>query len=647
MQLLTAFISLLLCCQQVPDTLGVARISADRSTVSTGAAPVRSATAGQIGRAGMRSMDEVLRRFAGVSVKDYGGIGGLKTVSIRNFGAQHTAVVYNGVVVPDIQNGQIDISHFDLENLESLSVSIGGNADIFRSARTLASTGVLEIRNRRPELKDNPFSISSGMRIASFSTYNPYLSYNQCLGDRWTSGISLNYLNSRGAYPFTLVNGDRRTRETRHGSDVSSLRAEVGFFGNLAHDGKLDFRVNAYLSERGLPGVVILYAQNPSERLWDRNLSASALYEKTFGQGWRLSANLSYSNAWNRYLNTSPLYPKPEDDRYLQQEYAAGMILQKTLGENLKLAFAADAFADILWSDIPECPFPTRFTAVPAVSAQYDRARLSLVASISGTLLAERVKTGEAAPSRARVSPSLSAVYRITDSLRLRASVRDGYRVPTFNDLYYARVGNRNIQPEKALQINAGIVWLGNAGRFRWQGTADMYYNEVRDKIVAVPTMFIWKMRNAGRVRMAGADLALTCEYMLSRGMALDFEASYSFQYAVDVTDPAAKNYLHQIPYTPRHTGGLSMTFVSPWVNFSYNCQAVGRRYSMNQNIAANEIMAYADHGISLNRKFNLGRGVSLDAGLEALNLADVNYEVIKYYPMPGRSYRLTVKISY
>ena len=41
--------------------------------------------------------------------------------------------------------------------------------------------------------------------------------------------------------------------------------------------------------------------------------------------------------------------------------------------------------------------------------------------------------------------------------------------------------------------------------------------------------------------------------------MSLFLASTYSFQYAVDVTDPEAKNYKDQIPYTPRHSGTVSV----------------------------------------------------------------------------------------
>ena len=44
-------------------------------------------------RLGIHDMGDALKRFAGVQVKDYGGVGGMKTVNIRGLGAGHTGVV--------------------------------------------------------------------------------------------------------------------------------------------------------------------------------------------------------------------------------------------------------------------------------------------------------------------------------------------------------------------------------------------------------------------------------------------------------------------------------------------------------------------------------------------------------------------------
>ena len=125
----------------------------------------------------------------------------------------------------------------------------------------------------------------------------------------------------------------------------------------------------------------------------------------------------------------------------------------------------------------------------------------------------------------------------------------------------------------------------------------------------------------------------------------MTLSGGYTCQYAIDVTNPDAKNYKHQIPYTPRHTGNGAATFETPWLNVSYLLTTVGRRYALPQNTKANKVGAYTEQSVSLSRTFDL-KNVSLRLQGEIINLADTPYDVIQYYPMPGRSWRLSVALN-
>lgn len=98
-------------------------------------------------------VSDAVKHFAGVTVKDYGGIGGLKTVSIRSLGAQHTAVGYDGIAITDCQTGQIDIGRFSLDNVDQLSLSNGQSDNIFQPARFFASAGILDIQTLTPRFE--------------------------------------------------------------------------------------------------------------------------------------------------------------------------------------------------------------------------------------------------------------------------------------------------------------------------------------------------------------------------------------------------------------------------------------------------------------------------------------------------------------
>ena len=225
---------------------------------------------------------------------------------------------------------------------------------------------------------------------------------------------------------------------------------------------------------------------------------------------------------------------------------------------------------------------------------------------------------------------------------------KETFRMPTFNDLYYFRSGNKHLRPERADEYNAGITWqapqLGCIEELTL--TADGYFNDVTDKIVAFPTTYVWKMANYGRVHIIGLDATLNAQLRFAPKTALSIGASYTFQHAIDITDPEAQGYGVQLPYTPLHSGSMRLLLSTPWVGIGYSMIASSERYSMSQQIARYRIAPYAEHTLTLMRDFTL-RSTSLIVQAEAINLTNAHYEIIQYYPMPGRQFRLsfTVKI--
>ena len=83
----------------------------------------------------MVSVADAIRYFSGIQIKDYGGIGGLKTVNIRSMGTQHVGVFYDGIQLGNTQNGQIDLGRFSMDNMEAISVYNGQKSNTFQSAK--------------------------------------------------------------------------------------------------------------------------------------------------------------------------------------------------------------------------------------------------------------------------------------------------------------------------------------------------------------------------------------------------------------------------------------------------------------------------------------------------------------------------------
>ncbi len=520
-------------------------------------------------------MADAVRRFAGTNVRDYGGIGGLKTVSIRNLGAAHTAVSYDGVVVSNSQAGQIDIGRFSLDNVSSLSLAIGQDENLLQPARLYASAGVLSIETEKPVFENGKSSLSQiQIRGGAFGYIAPSIRRWQKLGEHTGLSVDASFMRADGNYPFTLENGKYITQEKRNNSDIHTWQGEANLFHTFHDESTLDVKAYYFYSERGLPGAVILYNPKAEERLWDENFFTQARYKKTFSPKWTLQAQAKFNHSWNKYEDTDVKYENgKQTDINRQDEYylSAAVLYQPIKG--LELSLAQDGFINTLHTNINDSPNPVRYSSLTALNARYQWGRIKLSGTLVGTFITEEVKAGNTPDDRKRLSPTLSVSIQPwkEEQLYVRAMYKNTFRVPTFNDLYYLRIGNTSLRPEKAREYNIGVTWNGKP----------------------------------------------------------------------DMTNPDAKNYKDQLPYTPQHSGNASTTIETPWINVGYSLTGVSERYYMAQNIPVNKIDGYVEHTATLWREFTM-KGCHLRLQAEVINLTDKQYDVIKYYPMPGRSWRIT-----
>ena len=366
-----------------------------------------------------------------------------------------------------------------------------------------------------------------------------------------------------------------------------------------------------------------------------------------------MQAQGKYNYSWNKYEDTDPKYEGGrQTDLNTQHEYYASLAAMGQITDRFKLSLAQDGAINTLNNNVNDNPAPIRFTSLTALRARYRLGRVTMVGTALATLITERVKRGDRPADRSQFTPSFSLTYRpLSDlDLNLRALYKKTFRVPTFNDLYYLRIGNTGLRPELADEYNIGLTWTAAPARLIDQITLtwDGYYNEVRDKIVAFPSTYVWRMVNFGRVRIFGFDVALTAGVPLTHGVRVDLQANYTYQRATDVTSPEAKNYRDQIPYTPLHSGSGSAALRTPWIDAAYTVVAVGDRYYMSQNLPENRVNGYAEHTIALSRTFHIHHpgGCRIRVQAECVNWMDTQYDIIKYYPMPGRSFRATVAVT-
>ena len=618
--------------------------------------PIQQMQKAELEELGIQNLADAVKKFAGTNVRDYGGIGGMKTVSVRNLGAHHTAVSYDGVTVSNTQAGQIDVGRFSLDNMESLSLAIGADESLMQSARHYASAGVLSILTERPhfdEGKNSAFRFR--LKGGSFGLVTPSLCYWQRVGEQTSLALNGSYMRADGVYPFVLVNGRDRTNEKRYNSDIYTWQGEANLYHTFADKSQLDMKAYWFYSERGLPGSVTLYNPVSRERLWDEDFFAQAVYRKAFDEKWNLHARLKYTHTWNRYEDTNVKYDGGKQiDVNRQNEYYASATLGWSPVEAFCIALAEDVFYNDLRNNIntgsnPDYPFPKRITSLTALSAQWQWNRLHVEGNVVGTYAHETVENGENPADKHRLSPCVSVTYRLlpNESLHLRAMWKNTFRMPSFNDLYYLRIGNSGLRPEKATEYNLGLTWSGRpfqAVKYV-SATVDAYYNDVTDKIVAFPSTYVWKMANFGKVKIKGIDVTLATEVPIYHKVSAILTGAYTFQESLDKLKASA-SYNRQLPYTPKHSGNASLLIRNPWVNLGYSVLFQGERWSSSQQTSLYKLKAYSEHTLTLSREFRF-KSCQLNLSGSIHNLFDKQYEIVKYYPMPGRSFSLIGTINF
>jgi len=623
-------------------------------------APLQILNSKSIEGLNVMQVSDAVKYFSGVTVKDYGGIGGLKTISVRSLGGNHTAVSYDGITLTDNQTGQIDLGRFSLDNVDMISLNSGQSDNIFQPARLFASASVLNIRTLSPVFTDNKrINGKVSMKAGSFGLVNPTIWLAGKLSRKVSATFSGEWLSADGKYPYTLHYGqsakDSTSKETRQNTDVRNIRIEGALYGNFTEKENGYIKGYYYQSERGLPGPTILYNNESSskQRIWDNTFFTQAHYEKEFSRFWLFQSNAKLNSGYTHYLDPGYLGTEGKmENGYRQTEYyGSSSVLYRAL-DNLSFSATTDGAWTTLTSDATDFAFPTRLSWLSAVAAKYVTNRVLATVSVLSTDVYESVKNGNAASDYHKLSPYMSVSVKPFEGtdLRIRVFYKNIFRLPSFNDLYYANVGNKDLKPEKTNQVNLGLTY--NFSINNWLPllslTVDGYHNDVTDKIVAYPNKdtFSWTILNYGKVVIDGLDMTAETTLQPWKKVGILLGTNYTYQRALNVTSRTDGNYDNQLPYTPRVSGSGKAGIVTPWIDISYSLLWSGHRYAVNQNYIENRLPAYYDHSLSVSRSFQCKTGL-IHLNLEVLNLMDTNYEIVKWFPMPGRSFRATISLKF
>ncbi len=610
--------------------------------VSVTATPRRIATVQEIKGADLQNLSttsiaDALKYFAGVQIKDYGGLGGLKTINVRSLGAQHVGVYIDGVRINNAQNGTVDLGKYSLSTLESVSLYNANKLDLCQSPSEYASGSTVYLRTRRPD-RD---SLSLSARYGSFSTYSGRVNA-QLVRGAWHAFVDAEYLNTKGDYKFRYKSEYEDTVGRRKNSDIEYGRVQAAVFNK-------GFSAHAYYyqSERGCPGGIVRRLTDKFTNIgreWDKDFFLQSSWQRDLSPKFIFKTTGKYSWEYLRYCTD---YPDNQNTARVNNHYHTHDAYLSLSGAYrhsplLNVNIACDGRLTWMRADLKRFE-PVRRDDVKAVAAVQGTWRGLRYA---GSMLYQyyhdhtSLKAGAAEPL-SRFTPAVSLSYTC-GNLTLKSWYKKIFRVPTLNDLYYTQSGNRNLKPEYTRQINIGAEY--SLMRRLWEASiqADLYRNSVDNRIVCLPLKgtYTWTMMNYGKTLCHGLNSTARVRFMPGEwNFAL--LCSLTWQRDVNRTDPESTTYDRPICYSPALSYGI--TAVAGWRQFSVTVSDlhVGER-----------MWSYADPEDVLKPYNNVdvkisGAYRSVQASVEIFDLFDVQYEHLPRYPLPGRNFRLTVSYTF
>ena len=616
------------------------------------------------------SVADAIRYFSGVQIKDYGGIGGLKTVDIRSMGTHHMGVFYDGIQLGNAQNGQIDLGKFSLDNIDEISLYNGQKSEIFQSAKEFGAAGSIYLRPRQPKFKENNNNFNFYLRSGSFDLINPSFLWEHKLSRDVSFSLNTEYIYSSGKYKFRYrkvfedgtVAWD--TTAVRQNGDIHSVRIESALYG-IINDGTWNFRAYYYDSERGIPGAIVNNVWEHSQRQWDKNFFAQGNFKKNFSNKYEMHIRAKYANDWMRYLNpdTTLMYL---NNRFRQHELYLSAANKYSIYPNWDVNLSVDYVRNSLDSNLKQFAYPRRSTVLVALATAFEWKRLKAQVSLLGTFVAESINrkddgsgiSSQNPDDKKEYTPAAFISYKPFEkhALSLRTFYKRIFRMPTFNDLYYTDIGNVALRPEYTNQYNVGMYYskkIENSWVSLIHLQADAYYIEVEDKIIAVPKgsgQYRWMMMNLGNVEIRGIDLTGKVNLVLPADVKLNMGLNYTYQKAQDFSDPTdndpeAGTYGGQIAYIPWHSGSFIANVEWKSWNVNYSVIYVGERYHNSSNILENYEQPWYTHDMTFAKSFKM-KNIKFRISAEVNNIFDQQYDVVLNYPMPGRNYKVILKLD-
>lgn len=591
----------------------------------------------------------ILQKFSGTTLKSYGGLGGLKTISVRGLGSQHTTFVVDGFSVVNTQTGQINLGQLQTDNVESISMNVGGT-DFLLPVSSYTSGSVVSIQTFENHFSSEPFKVRLSTRIGSFGQKDVYFSSKYSRKSIFFSAFG-KYRQANGEYPYSLQNGNTIYEGTRFNNDLKDgySGTSLGFKLKNGARFRMIYKVNG--SNQGLPGAVILYNTMANQRLETQGQSMNIDFVSRFKLiNYRIISSVSQ----DQLHYTDPFFLNNSggiSTIYRNSTAQFGISAQRQIGSKAILFGGVESRYSELHFSTPQSAIPKRLHSFGLIGFNFNQPTWKLDIQLSAQQVSEENNQGEKAANQFKMNPFLAIENgeRGKWKWKIKGWYRNSFRMPSFNELYYNGIGNVKLKPEQANQFSLGFSTQPIQRKWDVSVVVNGFANRVENQILAIPTknLFVWSMQNIGKVNTFGSEVRLEMSTSFLSFWKFQFQTNYTYQYSVSVTSVHSPTYLNQVAYIPRHTGNVDATLKRRNTGIHISTLISSLRYSLNENIAANQVDGFTVVDFSLFSKLKVVYKHDISIQFSVKNCFNSSYAFIRYFVMPGRNYLFTLNYAF
>jgi len=582
-------------------------------------------------------ISDIINKSPGVYIKNYGGAGGMKTANIRGTNASQSIILLDGVQLNSKQNSIYDLSLLPLSFIEEIEVTRGGSSDIFGANALGGAINLLS-----PKQKSNTYKIN--YNLGSYNEHKLSLALPTFEVNNFLFTLATSALLSKGNYKFNFDEYGVTNELQRENSQFDNF----GIFFNsdyLINDVNfLNFKtINTY-TDRGVPGAVV---QNRIESKYATIKEFSSfnnlLYNLQINNNYFVKINLIGKYNHQKYNDDQPnAIETLKSATFLNTEFITNInnlwkLPNFNINSNIEYSYS-----NLIGDMLDKC-----------VGREVSRNNFSIALYLDKIFQIKSNQNISITPSgridlysnfKPSYSYAIGGLYQLSlknkSIFEIKGRYSNNFRIPSFNELYYFNYGTSDLRPEKSQSFDLSTSFaFVDIFKFEISG----FLINTRDQIISIPKNTIsWAAMNLGKVLTNGIEILLSTS-------AFDKKLQTSFAYTLqEARDKSLEslNYNKLIIYTPQEILNATISYspIKP-IFLQLNGEYTSHRFSLPDNSYESMLSNYLILNSSIAYQFNYNK-IDCRLQFEINNILNNNYHIILNYPMPGRIFRIGLKLE-